>query len=301
MRLILGELGESGGGVQLMDGGNSYSHRRNQPSSTTSATATSTSSAGAVEGESGGCVVPPGPDIDILEYCLNDAVGEQVTEEPRSPQHTSATSTTRGSGIASSGDQVGMAGTLLYQCRPFACRYCAKRFKRKDHLVEHERTHTGERPYVCNVGGSVGLDGRDFMAMMMPLPASPHWQSSTASRTVGIDLWSRRHSTSGGAVGIRGAGERRHSCSVCGKAFKLKHHLVEHAVVHCAEKPFVCPLCPAAFKRAKQVKYHMRLHHNPHIASSSSNTNTSSSVSRSQIPLSLASSNTTSNSSYNNH
>ncbi|XP_069977109.1 broad-complex core protein isoforms 1/2/3/4/5 isoform X16 [Penaeus vannamei] len=102
--------------------------------------------------------------------------------------------------------------------------------------------------------GGASHGGRSLMAMTMPL-AVPYWQPAPAASEVG--MWGR-------SSGVRGAGERRHTCSVCGKAFKLKHHLVEHAVVHRAEKPFSCPLCPAAFKRAKQVKYHMRLHHRSH-------------------------------------
>ena len=33
--------------------------------------------------------------------------------------------------------------------RPHQCSFCGRRFKRKDHRVEHERIHTGERPFVC--------------------------------------------------------------------------------------------------------------------------------------------------------
>jgi len=33
--------------------------------------------------------------------------------------------------------------------RPHQCPYCPKSFKRKDHLKEHVRLHTGEKPYPC--------------------------------------------------------------------------------------------------------------------------------------------------------
>ena len=33
--------------------------------------------------------------------------------------------------------------------KPHKCNYCGFRFKRKDVLKQHIRTHTGERPYSC--------------------------------------------------------------------------------------------------------------------------------------------------------
>ncbi|MPC19497.1 Zinc finger protein 84 [Portunus trituberculatus] len=209
MRLILGDLGDAGGGAG--QGAATFSRRPPPPPPQPPASASG----------GGGTVAP---ELDIFEYCLNDAVGDPLPGEPRSPGPAAPT---RGSGVSAAGEQPAVPGSLLYQCRPFACRFCAKRFKRKDHLVEHERTHTGERPY--EYAGPLPSGCRDWT----------QWTVSVASASR----------------------SRPYTCSACGRGFKKKAHLQEHFLLHTGEKPFVCPQCDKSFSRARTLKAHVAVVH----------------------------------------
>lgn len=52
-------------------------------------------------------------------------------------------------------------------------------------------------------------------------------------------------------------GKRPHECKECGKAFKHKHHLMEHARLHSGEKPYQCDKCLKKFSHSGSYSQHM--------------------------------------------
>lgn len=53
-----------------------------------------------------------------------------------------------------------------------------------------------------------------------------------------------------------------HKCSVCGKRFGLRHHMVRHVSTHNTERKYVCPIagCGKAFVIQEYVKRHLEYH-----------------------------------------
>lgn len=53
------------------------------------------------------------------------------------------------------------------------------------------------------------------------------------------------------------SGKRPHQCGVCHKAFKHKHHLIEHSRLHSGEKPYQCDKCGKRFSHSGSYSQHM--------------------------------------------
>ncbi|KAM4032326.1 uncharacterized protein ACNLHF_019609 isoform 2-T2 [Anomaloglossus baeobatrachus] len=109
--------------------------------------------------------------------------------------------------------------------KPFLCSHCGKRFAKKSNLLEHQRVHTGEKPFVC-----------------------PHCGKSFAQKSNLL-----------GHLRVH-TGEKPFPCSECGKCFKNKSHLVEHRRIHTGEKPYPCSECGKGFTNKSRLLEHLRIH-----------------------------------------
>ncbi|CAN8010735.1 unnamed protein product [Ixodes pacificus] len=105
------------------------------------------------------------------------------------------------------------------------CSRCPYTSDYKYKVVAHERTHTGQKPFVC----------------------------ATCDRSFALQDSLTRHTR------IH-TGERPHVCATCGQSFAVLGNLKTHERTHTGERPYVCPQCGKSFVKKSDMTRHCRVH-----------------------------------------
>ncbi|XP_030752790.1 zinc finger protein 600-like isoform X13 [Sitophilus oryzae] len=144
-----------------------------------------------------------------------------------------------------------------YREKHVSCRYCDEKFTNQNLAVSHERKLHGDKIDQCHICLKYFKLER-IRAHKITHRTKKHYHNTPAKlcNVCGRSVKNlERHL-------INHQSQRNHSCSECGKSFKLSSDLKRHMIVHSNDSSLQhkCDVCDKAFKVPFNLRVHMRIH-----------------------------------------
>ncbi|XP_034022319.1 POZ-, AT hook-, and zinc finger-containing protein 1 isoform X2 [Thalassophryne amazonica] len=138
--------------------------------------------------------------------------------------------------------------------KPYACHVCGLRFKRKDRMSYHVRSHDGSvgKPYVCQSCGK-GFSRPDHLNGHIK-------QVHTTERPHKCQICSASFATRDRLRSHLACHEDKVPCKVCGK-FLRAAYMTDHLKKHSEGTHNYCGVCNKGFSTASYLKVHIKTHH----------------------------------------
>ncbi|KAL8614371.1 hypothetical protein ACOMHN_007709 [Nucella lapillus] len=102
------------------------------------------------------------------------------------------------------------------------CNFCSKVLPTYGDLVQHKKTHIGDRPYSC------------------------HICHKRFTQKAHLNIHKRTHT-----------GEKPYPCLICHKRFAQSSHLNSHRRIHADDRPYFCVVCNTGFSQKHRFDAHL--------------------------------------------
>ncbi|XP_013191551.1 gastrula zinc finger protein XlCGF57.1-like [Amyelois transitella] len=142
--------------------------------------------------------------------------------------------------------------------KPFQCNICKAQFRNKGGLKSHiESRHSfnREKKFTCEMCGSSFYRKNDIIIHMRTHTNEKPYVCSYCPRRFRQIACLIRHRRSH-------TGEKPYSCAICNKKFADKYFVKKHLIVHSDEKKYSCHLCNKSMKTRSALNTHLNLHKN---------------------------------------
>ncbi|XP_063618659.1 gastrula zinc finger protein XlCGF58.1-like [Cydia splendana] len=149
--------------------------------------------------------------------------------------------------------------------RPYSCKLCGRRFKRKQHLKVHANVHARNQPptiwcSICSEGFFNNSQFESHECMGADPEETPTNQENSYPTHDNVEIMNVPIVTEEPEPAGLPVPRRVFVCKFCAKPFKRKDHYRIHLHVHTGVKSFFCEDCGKGFYRKDHLQKHSQVH-----------------------------------------